>query len=1312
MDNRSRSIGLALLALPILFNLILLSPEMIVGVQPVNDHLLHQAASQRAGEALFSGENPLDAWVGDFSLGYPLWRSYPPLPHFVTGILSRLASPFAEPSTIFLLLHYLLLSLLPAAFFLLAWELGLGWIASGAAAALSITLSGAGQFGRFGLSYGAQLWRGSGLYTQLWGITFALLGLALFLRLLRTGKWRVAAGVLLACACLSHFVAGYVAVVSAAWLSVFRTGGSPASSRLFRLLTTGLVVVLLTAFFVVPLALDSQWINHSRWEDSWKWDSFGATTIVDALIRGTLLDEGRLPVFTVLLFAGFLIALWRVATRQASPSVAVLAVFWLLLFFGRETWGHLLKLFAVPDDMHVHRFQMAFEVFAVLLAGLTVGAIVDWLRPQHSRRSLLLACAAVAALLAPLYWERLQFVQMNTRWGLGNLWAQQSEAQTLEPLLAEVERLTRAGTGRVHAGKAASWGGSFKVGSTPVHGLLAKRRLPGSSFLYHSMSLASDTLVLMDDNAPADLALFGVRYVVAPSNWPVPPHVRFLSGSGRFRLYEVPGAGLFDVVDVPFAFEGRRQTFFEPSRAWLGHPLRQQNQYVAIYPEAAPAGLYRSVLHRWDPLPPPTPDLIGPAGMITGHSRAGETYQAAVVANRSAHVLFRSSFHPGLKADIDGNVVSPVMVTPGLAAFPITPGQHQVRVYYEAGTMKSLLLWLGLAGFLALVRISQAGHLATAEAWFGSRLLIPARWYPAAWPVLWSRHRLHVAIVLVLALVSLRPLYRGLLVSGHDGAEYPPRLVEFHENVRSGNLFPLWAPDLGNGHGQPLFQFVPPVAYWAAEVFYTVGARLADAIQWGALALGLLAGLALYGMGVALGSRGAGLVMAAAYLFSPYYHVNLFVRANFMEAAAIAMLPLAAAALWWGIDRQQARAVALGGAGVALFLLSHNATSLLGLPLLIAFAIAFAGFDLRRLYRGGTIVALSLALAAWFLVPALVEKHYVHVDRLRQGYLHYSGHFVSLSQLIFSRWGYGLSVPGSGDGMSFMLGPVHLLLGALGAILALRAGRSQHLPARVGMAAAVAVVIGAWIATPFSRFLWDAVPTLQYVEFPWRALAVPSLGLALLAGLFISLLPAARRLRAIVVAISVVAIVAANLSHAAPSGFLTFDDEHYSPERIARLGMNTTTREEYEPRTVKQRPAHAGAFVAPLACDPYFRVDDLVAMPDSRSMTVISPGPCKIRLNLFAYPQWTVSVNGRTVTTRREDLSGRIEFDVPSGRHQVAVRLEHTPLRLAARMVSLAALIFALFLLVRNPSLRGTQFLRLLTVGSRSEPVDQPLSIR
>ena len=68
--------------------------------------------------------------------------------------------------------------------------------------------------------------------------------------------------------------------------------------------------------------------------------------------------------------------------------------------------------------------------------------------------------------------------------------------------------------------------------------------------------------------------------------------------------------------------------------------------------------------------------------------------------------------------------------------------------------------------------------------------------------------------------------------------------------------------------------------------------------------------------------------------------------------------------------------------------------------------------------------------------------------------------------------------------------------------------------------------------------------------------------------------------RSAVAAIALLVIV--NLRHTEPKGFSAFDDEYYAPRSIAEKGINTTTREEYEPVAVVVRPPFSDQAVAGL----------------------------------------------------------------------------------------------------------------------------------
>src|SRR5579864_5843613 len=101
--------GLLLLAFALLFNAILLAPEARIERVPVNDLPFQIGAAQRLGESIAHHEPFLDPWVSQWSLGFPLWRIYQPLPHLVAAAVIAVSRPFASPAASFAFFYYLLL---------------------------------------------------------------------------------------------------------------------------------------------------------------------------------------------------------------------------------------------------------------------------------------------------------------------------------------------------------------------------------------------------------------------------------------------------------------------------------------------------------------------------------------------------------------------------------------------------------------------------------------------------------------------------------------------------------------------------------------------------------------------------------------------------------------------------------------------------------------------------------------------------------------------------------------------------------------------------------------------------------------------------------------------------------------------------------------------------------------------------------------------------------------------------------------------------------------------------------------------------
>jgi hypothetical protein len=1249
---RNEMPGMVLLAAIIAFNAVMLAPEIRIERVPVNDLPFHLAAAQRLGESLAHGEPFLEPWVSEWSLGYPLWRSYQPLPHLMAAGWLALMRPLMAPAAAFALLYYLLLVLTPAAVYLGARLFGMRPLASGIAALLFFAPSEAGDFGRYGISYDAYVWRGSGLYTQLVAFDLLVPALGLATRAIDTGRGRIAAAIAIAACAMSHLIFGYVAILSVAVLAI--TGAPQTRSRqLSRAVFVAGLALLLIAWFVVPLLLASPEVNRCHWDDIWKFDSWGAPTILRQLFSGHLFDAGRAPALSLAMAAAVLYSAFN-RHNVTARRLLILTALWLALFFGRETWGYLLLPLGIARQFHLHRLQSAFELFALMLTAWAIGEAVA-LATRARGWIALSAGIAIGAFILTIGIERAQFLRLNSEWGESSLTRARSERHDLDAALSDVAAILKQRPGRVSAGEAAQWGGSFMLGSAPVYSFLTAAHFDQTSFLYHSFSLGSDTMVLRDENDPFDDALFAIRAVVAPSTIHAPKAWSLRSRHGNLWVYEASPEGYFSLVDMGARYDGPLALALNPDAGWLRSPMLRGGAMVAL--DRNVRGV--PVFSGFDQMPAP-PRNLTPRGWIVSETKDGEVYRARVHALRTCYALIKVTYFPGMHALIGSHPARVLRVFPDFCAVEVPPGDHTIELCYQPGPLKPALFAAAIIILLAAAIAQRRPGFAAIERWATQR-------FDEAGALL-ANPRVHAALAVCLLIVLLaRPLFRGLLLDGDDATEYPPRVAEMALVLHQHQVPPLWSPDLGSGHGQPLFEFAPPLLYFCAMPLFALGMSLGNCVQF-ALVLLVAAGAgAMYQVARRMGGgRWASVAVAGAWLFAPYLALDLYVRAAFAESAAVALAPVALLGTMWALDFPGPVTVALAAITISLVVLAHNTIALLFIPVLLLLTLvrALNSRSLGTLCAGLAGIAGGLALSAFFWLPALAEKDSVKTDLLRTGFLNWTNHIISPFQLRWSPWGFGYSVPGPNDGMSFALGLGHLALAIAGvAIVIWLADRHRIADAAVF---AVVALTGAWLATEWSSPVWAHVRTLQYMAYPWRTLFLPALAMPLLA------LYAFEWLGARATAVALLILVAINLGHTEPKRYLSFDDEYFCPQSIARNGINTTTREEYEPRWVAQRPPYS--MRAMWLDDAGVEAKVRAISAGAQSLQVSATKTARVYDSLFYYPGWTATVDGREVAIAPAPVTGLITFVIPAGKHSVALQLKPSPLRAVARDISLGAI--------------------------------------
>lgn len=687
--DRESVLAWALLAFAVGFNAWYLHAEVAIHAHKLNDGVLHMMALRGAVDAMRNGRDPTDFWFAPVATGFPLFHHYQHLPFLPPALLFLALRDAVGLTTIFDWTQYLLLSLFPLSIYWAMRRFGFARLTAALAGAVAPLVSTNGLYGFDDVSY---VWYGFGLYTQLWGMILLPPALACGYTAIRDGRGYFLAVLLLSATLLSHLVLAYIGLSSLVLLTLLMPPPPALRTRLGRLALVLGLTALVTSYFLVPFIRDGAYMNRGVWELQTKYDAFGYEWTLRSLAGGRLFDYGRFPSLSLLLAAGVAVCAWRWNdARYRIPLL--LGGLWLALYFGRPTWGVLLNLLPLSENMQFHRLIAGVHLAGIMLAGIALGVPWRWALERRQARWLVAVAAVTAAILAPAYLERRHYFEKNAE-SLRISAAQYSrEERDINALEARLRALP---PGRVYAGRANNWGGDYRVGGVPMDALLSSAGFDMSGYLYHSLSFNADELILLDETRPDQYNLFNIRYVVAPAGHAVPAFVTPIGDFGRHRLYRVDTTGYFDIVGSDATFTGDKSEVFTAASTWMASDLPAKKEHPAISLEGG-GGRTFNLSRSAEILRQMSFDAGPSRGMIVSERTDGDIYAASVDIARPSMVMLKATFHPGWHATVDGVPVPTLMLMPSYVAVPVRSGTHNVRFEYRAPKGRLPLLLFGLA---------------------------------------------------------------------------------------------------------------------------------------------------------------------------------------------------------------------------------------------------------------------------------------------------------------------------------------------------------------------------------------------------------------------------------------------------------------------------------------------------------------------------------------------------------------------------------------------------------------------------------------
>lgn len=495
--------------------------------------------------------------------------------------------------------------------------------------------------------------------------------------------------------------------------------------------------------------------------------------------------------------------------------------------------------------------------------------------------------------------------------------------------------------------------------------------------------------------------------------------------------------------------------------------------------------------------------------------------------------------------------------------------------------------------------------------------------------------------------------------SGHDVEFHLYSWLEVLGQWKQGVLYPRWAALAHFAYGEPRFVFYPPASW-------TLGAGLSAIFPW-TLTASIYLWIVLVAAGASmfllarrwLGRRDA-IFAAVLYAVNPYHLVIVYWRSAFAELLAACLVPLLLLLVLKAVEDGERSVIRLGFVLAAAWL--TNAPAAVMIHYSLALLILYFAWRRRAphlLLFGAGAFALGVCLAAFYLLPAIYEQRWIEIANAVSAGSRPADNFLFIH-----------TTDADHDAFNRLISWTATLEMAVICLAAIANRFWCETKRELWSALLVWAVACSALMFPATLLLWNILPKLQFMQFPWRWL----LCLSVIFTISVTMLMQRWWMRIAVCALSLLVIVGAWHRVQAPwwdnaSDLREMQDNMESgagyegTDEYTPLGADPTAIDKDARKVTVDGPAHAAIHV-------------LRWEAESKTFTAEMSAADQLALHLFRYPAWKAEVNGRPVETAARASTGQMLVPVEPGMNRVQLTFVRTWDRSLGGWVSLSAGVF------------------------------------
>ena len=490
--------------------------------------------------------------------------------------------------------------------------------------------------------------------------------------------------------------------------------------------------------------------------------------------------------------------------------------------------------------------------------------------------------------------------------------------------------------------------------------------------------------------------------------------------------------------------------------------------------------------------------------------------------------------------------------------------------------------------------------------------------------------------------------------SGHDVEFHLYSWLEVVSQWKHGVAYPRWAALAHFAYGEPRFVFYPPASWALGGIISTIFPWAIASPVYIFVAL-MLAGCSMFALARRWFNRRDAMFAAVLYAVNPYHLVIVYWRSAFAELLASCLVPLLVLLVWRAVEGERRVLAPLGMLLAAAWLTNAPAAVMIHYSLaLLALFFAWRRKSISILLIAAGAVFLGACLSAFYLFPAIYEQKWVEIANAVSAGSRPADNFLFIHTTDPDHDAFNRTI-------SWLAAlEIGVILVAAASAKFWRDQRRERWIALAMWGTACALLM-----LPISLFLWNILPKLQFMQFPWRWL----LCLSMIFTLFVTLGFHRWWQRAIVCVLSLLCIIGA-WRYIQPPWWDTAADLREMQDNVL-TGAGYEGTDEYTPLAADPSAIEKDARKVTVPGPAHAAIDVLHWGAESRIFTVQISAADHVALRLFRYPAWRVEVNGKEVQTTAREGTGQTLVPLSAGMNRVEVNFVRTWDRSVGGWVSL-----------------------------------------